>query len=89
MLHPSQTREGPGSGGDHNPSQPRNQTRDLDRTRHQQLNAEGGQQGQRVGKGAIGEMGKDGRGKRKEWKIGIITRFNTPRQQGYVVKRYG
>lgn len=42
----------------------------------------------RTAGGEIEEMGRDGRAKRREWKIGIITRFNTLRQQGYMVKRH-
>lgn len=40
LLHPSQIREGAGSGGDHNPPQPGDQARDLGRTHCQQLNAD-------------------------------------------------
>ena len=35
------------------------------------------------------KMEEMGRGRKGGWKIGIVTRFNTPRQLGYVMKRLG
>lgn len=62
LLHPSQTREGPGGGGDHNPPETGNKTRDLGGTSRQQLNADPGR--------GLGQGGREGRygGNWEGWK---------------------
>lgn len=70
LLHPSQTWEGPGGGGDHNPPEARNQTRDLGRTRRQQLNAEPSRVAGRGGReGRYRRNWRDGRVEWEYWRI--------------------
>ena len=61
LLHSSQVREGAGGGGDHHPPQPGKQTRDLVRTRGQQLSAGGAAEGE-TGGGGTGPVGGKGDG---------------------------